>query len=434
MRRVLIVSPHFPPINAPDHQRVRMALPWFRRFGWEPVVLCVRTQDVEGFRDPNLARTIPRSVRVIRTKAVSPRLTRPFGFGSLALRALPTLRRAGDQLLAQEHFDLVFFSTTMFTTMTLGSRWKRKYGVPYVLDFQDPWLSTFYDRPNAPPPPGGALRYGVAKYLARRNEPGAVRQADHIISVSPTYPEVLKERYSDVPGSRFTVLPFGGPEHDFRFVEKAGVRQTIFNPDDGLRHWVYVGRGGGDMQPVLRVFFKELARSVDREPLLRDRLMLHFVGTSYAIGGRATQTVMPVATACGVESMVREHTSRIPYHESLRVMMDSDLVMLIGSTDASYTASKLYPCMLTRRPILGLFHQNSSVVSIMEECKAGRVVAFGNDGPEHCGGEFRSAIEWALKAPREYSEFTRRSAVRRYTAQSMTKTLCGVFDRIAGSE
>ena len=27
-RRVLIVSPHFPPINAPDHQRVRMSLPY----------------------------------------------------------------------------------------------------------------------------------------------------------------------------------------------------------------------------------------------------------------------------------------------------------------------------------------------------------------------------------------------------------------------
>ncbi len=34
MKRVLIISPHFPPINAPDCQRVRMSLPYYRRYGW----------------------------------------------------------------------------------------------------------------------------------------------------------------------------------------------------------------------------------------------------------------------------------------------------------------------------------------------------------------------------------------------------------------
>jgi len=41
MKRVLIVSPNFPPINAPDMQRVRMSLPFYRDNGWEPVVLAV---------------------------------------------------------------------------------------------------------------------------------------------------------------------------------------------------------------------------------------------------------------------------------------------------------------------------------------------------------------------------------------------------------
>ena len=36
MRRVLLVSPHFPPTNAPDHQRVRMSLPFYREHGWAP--------------------------------------------------------------------------------------------------------------------------------------------------------------------------------------------------------------------------------------------------------------------------------------------------------------------------------------------------------------------------------------------------------------
>ena len=37
MRRVLIVSPSFPPISAADLHRVRMSLPYYREFGWEPI-------------------------------------------------------------------------------------------------------------------------------------------------------------------------------------------------------------------------------------------------------------------------------------------------------------------------------------------------------------------------------------------------------------
>src|SRR5689334_3002251 len=109
MGRVLIVTPHFPPVNAPDPHRVRMALPFFRDHGWEPVVLTVDPDFVEGVRDPFLEKTIPAGTRIIRTKAISVALTRFFGIRSLALRSMGALRQAGDALLRSEKFDLVFF-------------------------------------------------------------------------------------------------------------------------------------------------------------------------------------------------------------------------------------------------------------------------------------------------------------------------------------
>ena len=70
VKTILIVSPHFPPINAPDHQRVRMALPFFKECGWEPVVLAVNPEHVEGVRDPLLAQTLPSDLRVVWTEAL----------------------------------------------------------------------------------------------------------------------------------------------------------------------------------------------------------------------------------------------------------------------------------------------------------------------------------------------------------------------------
>src|SRR5882724_13534753 len=107
--RVLIVSPHFPPINAPDHQRIRMALPYLSEFGWDATVLAVDARYVEGVRDPLLEKTIPAGIPVVRTRALSPKWTRMFGVGSLALRALMFLRLAGNKLLAGEpKFDVIF--------------------------------------------------------------------------------------------------------------------------------------------------------------------------------------------------------------------------------------------------------------------------------------------------------------------------------------
>src|SRR5205814_1521997 len=184
IKRVLIVSPHFPPFNRPDHQRCRTALPFLEEYGWKAAVLAVHAKYVEGVEDPLLEKTFPATTRIVRTRALSVRLTRLFGLGSVALRALPFLWMAGNKLLRNERtFDLIFFSTTMFPVLILGPLWKRKYGIPYVVDYQDPWHSDYYNRTRTTPP-GGRLKYWVSCLIARVLEPLVVRSADEFVVVS----------------------------------------------------------------------------------------------------------------------------------------------------------------------------------------------------------------------------------------------------------
>ncbi|HSY53075.1 MAG TPA: hypothetical protein VK785_01440, partial [Opitutaceae bacterium] len=153
-KRLLIISPHFPPVNAPDAQRARISLPYFREFGWEPVVLAVDPRHVPGLHQSRLASALPTDVTVHRCGALPARLTRLAGLGSLGPRAWLHLRGAGARLLRREHFDLVFFSTTQFLTFTLGAAWKKKFSTPFIVDVQDPWRTDYYERPGSPPPPG----------------------------------------------------------------------------------------------------------------------------------------------------------------------------------------------------------------------------------------------------------------------------------------
>jgi hypothetical protein len=429
--RVLIVSPHFPPVNAPDHQRVRMSLPYLAEFGWEAHVLAVAPEQVEAGRDDDLLCTIPDTTPVTRVGAIPLRLTRRFGFGSLGLRAFRALDRAGARLLRQGAFDLVYFSTTIFAAMSLGLRWKRRLGIPYVLDMQDPWLSDYYAQ-NGVRPPGGRLRYGFARWLARRSEPRAIRGAGHIICVSPAYPEMLRSRYPDVGADRFSVLPFGASQRDMEVVKERGVRQTIFDPTDGCLHWIYLGRGGADMAKALRGLFLAL-RSLRGEHPQLERLRLHFVGTSYAGSGRAERTVQPLAQELGVGDLVTEQPERIPYLQGLALIQASDAVLVIGSDDPGYSASKVYPCILSRRPLLAILHEASLAGSVVTECRAGSVVPFASgQSPESLVERIRPELRQLLDRTPGAPVGTDWSAFARYSAREMTRRQCAVFDQVRG--
>jgi hypothetical protein len=77
-KRVLIVAPHFPPINAPDHQRVRMALPYLAVEGWQAEVLAVETRFIEAALDAELESTLPPDLPIHRTRRGRTAGPRPF--------------------------------------------------------------------------------------------------------------------------------------------------------------------------------------------------------------------------------------------------------------------------------------------------------------------------------------------------------------------
>lgn len=427
-RRVLIVSPHFPPVNAPDHQRVRTALPYLAELGWEAEILTIDPTTVPHPQDPLLGQTLPTGLPIHATAALPKRVTGLVGLGNVGWRALPYLAQVGNRLLAQRSFDLVFFSTTIFPVMILGPYWRQRFGVPFVVDFQDPWRVEA--APAGQQRPGGRLKYAFDKFLAAVCEPRVMRRVSQVVSVSPAYPKVLQQRYPWLRADQFAVLPFGAPEADFAQLPQLPLKQTHFDPQDGRQHWVYVGRGGPDMALAVQGLFLGLQEVRSHLPNLASQLHLHFIGTSYAPPELATKTIEPIAIACGVADLVTEHPQRVPYFEAQKLLTDSDAVLLIGSADASYTASKLYPAMLAKKPILAIFHADSSVVDILRQTQAGQVVTFDRQtSPEQLAQQLISPLQTLLAHPRHTLPATDWGAFAPYTAHAMTKTLCQVFDR-----
>jgi len=419
MKRVLIVSPHFPPVNAPDMHRVRMSLPYYRDSGWTPYVLTVAPAAQEQPVDPTLLDFVPDDLVVRRTGALPLSLTRPFGIGNEGLRALVPLYRAGSRMIRTYRIDVVFFSTTMFVVTTLGRMWKRRFGVPFVVDLQDPWYTTYYDdRPRHERPP----KYAAVQRMHRRLERWTMKRVDQLIAVSPGYLTTLRERYPWISEARCTTIPFGASERDFDVAMAHGGTTHA----DGWRG-VYVGAGGTIMGTAARILFRAFAGGLAHEERFR-RVSLEFTGTSYAPAGQAKPSLTPIAAEEGVGDRVRESTGRIGYQDALRTLRSAGFLVLMGSDDPDYNASKVFTYLLAQRPLVAIVHEASPMADMLRRSGTNIVVTFSNRedvaGPAtRLEGEWASLLRRMPDAPVPGLE-----AVQPYLAPALTRAQCAVLD------
>ena len=427
MRRVLIVSPHFPPTNAPDCQRVRMSLPYFRENGWKPVVLAVDAAGVAGPQDPLLASTVPGDIAIHRVGAMPDWWMRRVGVGNIAYRAWSRLKAAGDRLLREGNFELVYFSTTQFVATALGRHWRREFGVPFVVDIQDPWRTDYYERPGAPRPPGG-WKYRIARWQAARLEERSWHDAAGFVSVSDDYLAQLRARYAWFAAKPVAVIPFGAPELDYEFTRQHHDIAPAFSRQPGVVHLVSVGAVGPIMRTALEYLFAGLRNLRATAPEDATRLRLHFIGTSYAPGSRAELSVLPIAQACGVAELVREQPNRVGYFTAIQTMLAADAIIIPGSDDPAYNPSKLAACFLAQKPTLALTPAGSAMDRIVRELGFATVASWpAPEGVTPVTEFLRQFLAHPVVVAPATPNWTLFNATQ--TARVRTRQQCELFDR-----
>lgn len=429
LKNLLIITPHFPPVNSADMHRVRQSLPYYREFGWNPVIITVDPKYIESYNlDPLLSETIPSDIKIHKVGAFSAKATRKFGLGSLSMRAYLQIKKRGNELLRKEKFDLIFFSTTAFHVMALGPGWKKKFGIPFILDFQDPWRNDYYlSKPASERPPKFLISYRIDKKL----ESATVPYADGIISVSSAYCDTFKERYENFQQTRCRVIPFGASKYDFEIMQKE-VHKTAAKLVDGKINIVYIGRGGHDMKTALEIVFESFKKGLHENPSLFKEVRFSFIGTSYALPGQGQKTIEPLADEMGIREYVTEITDRIPYFDTLYLLKKAEILLVPGSNDNTYTASKIYPYILAEKPMLALFHKDSSVITVLKDVGISSFVTFDSENVSDelvvsFYGEMKKMLE--NRTPVHLNQH----AFEPYTAKNRAKEQADFFDEVVGS-
>jgi hypothetical protein len=420
-RRVVLVAPEFPPYNSAGSHRPRLFAKHLPTLGWTPTVLTVRPDQFEGPLDPMLERLLGAELEVIRTGAlpVQPlRVIGDLGLRTLAphARQLWTLARSGGADAA------VLFGPPWFS-FALGPYVLRRAGVPYIVDYIDPWFSD-WTATHAFPRKGWFYHRAAAAI-----EPAVLRCAAHVTAVSEGILDDLRARYQWLDRSRMTAMPYGAEPADFDASSRLGVNPPDFTDADGNVTVAFTGA----IQPTSRALVDVVLRAVARlraadSPLGR-RLRLRCYGTSNLTWGHRQYAVLPAARALGLDDCVSEIAERVPYLQAIAVLRACHIVLVMGSTDSYYHASKLYPAMVSGRPILALCHRDASIARVVQDTGAGMCVTFRSteEVPRLDGAIADALVALSARGPGGIPA----ARLEPFTARQSARVLAAILDQVA---
>ena len=197
MKNVLLVAYQFPPRGGTPVQRPAKFAKYLPAFGYRPLVL-TRTydreltdtdatlmKDVEGIDVfhcrgwERLVVDLPRKLKL--NPLVSFWLCPDKG----VLAWVPSAVRAARRIAAEHPLSAIWTTVDPFSNVLLGARLKKIFGVPWVVDYRDPWT----DESRAVWPTKLHYRW------AERQERRALAYADAIVVVTPGMKELLVRRY-----------------------------------------------------------------------------------------------------------------------------------------------------------------------------------------------------------------------------------------------
>lgn len=372
MKRLALVSGHFPPSNLVGAQRARLWSRYLPEFGWEPIVVTGDPAQYEERPDPDLEMLLAPELRVLHAPTLPIRPVRVVG--DLGVRAFWGVYQVLSRLAARREIDFVLVTIPSNFLAPVGRLVHARHGVPFGIDYQDPWVNRW---PGVEKPFSRAwMSYSLSKVL----EPIAVHGASLITGMAPGYVAGMLERNPEVAATAVvTCMPMGIAPEDYDLVRRLERPTFLFDPGDGNFHMIYAGALLPAGIVVLDSFLEGLRVLKERHPAMAARLRVQFVGTGSAPDDPNGHRVLPRARSAGVDDMVDEHPQRIGYVDALNHLTRSDAVLVIGSTEAHYTPSKVFQAMLSGRPLLALLHEDSSAVEMVRQSRTGTVLTLAEE-------------------------------------------------------
>lgn len=365
--RVALVAAHFVPSNLASVHRSRLWSLHLREFDWEPIIVTTHWDHYEEQIEKDLMELVPPDLKVIRTKSFG---TRPIRLvGDLGVRAFRAHRRALCELAQSNGVDFVHITIPSNFSALLGRSVRRKTGVPYGIDYIDPWVHEF---------PGSRKLFTKAwasARLAEWLEPWAVRDASLITGINRRYFQGVLDRNPHLMRQAVLAeMPYGGSEADHDCVRRHPRPAKLFAAHAGKFNLIYAGAMLPQGYAVLERLLESLVLLRKRRSDLGKMFHLHFVGTGKSPNDPQGFNIRPRIERHGLSDCVSETPLRMPYLDVLNHLHAASGILVMGSTEPHYSPSKVFQSVMSRRPVFALLHRDSTAVGVLQAARAGQLV------------------------------------------------------------
>src|SRR5688500_3483061 len=211
MKRLLMVAFHFPPLAGSSGIQRTLSfarhLPWY---GWEPLILSAHPRAYERIsgallKDVHPATIVERAFALDSARHLSV-LRRYPGFAARPDRWLTWWLGAvpkGLAMIRKYRPDAIWSTYPIATAHAIGHTLHRLSGLPWVADFRDPMAQDGY--------PADPKTWKSFEKIERRT----VHNAVSCVFVTSGAARMYRERYAELPETRFTVIENGYEEEIF---------------------------------------------------------------------------------------------------------------------------------------------------------------------------------------------------------------------------
>ncbi len=354
MKNILIIYPHWPPSNLTGVHRPRLISNFLHQFGWHPIILTVKSKYYEEKPDYDIIKTVNPKTEVIYTEAKP--IRKPRIIGDIGLRAFKYLKHQALKIIQNKKIDFIWIPIPSFYVAVLGRILHEKTGIPYGIDYIDPWIRNISNRKN--------LRAILSNIAAHILEPYAIKKASVISGVAKEYYlPALKRNFKQNKYPLNVAMPYGFDPNDHKItlsnlkypwendnIEKPIIYAGAFLPMSGL---------------YTNLLFKSIKELID-ERKIKPNFKLYFIGT----GKYPYKSISDYAKENQIQNLVKEIPERYPYLHILNFLAKAYGILVIGTTEKHYTASKIFQSLLSQRPIFAIFHHQSTTVNILKNANA----------------------------------------------------------------
>ncbi|HAD97717.1 MAG TPA: hypothetical protein DCG19_09950 [Cryomorphaceae bacterium] len=382
MKRVLIISYYWPPAGGISVLRSLKFAKYLHQMGWEVVVYAPENADYPLIAEGNL-RDIPEEIEVIRGKILEPfaafkklsgrrpddsanpvyqRDKKSSIVDSLSIwvranffipdaRALwirPSVKRLS-QYLRRKPVHVLLTDGPPHTNTVIAARLSKKFNIPWLADFQDPWTQVDYYK---------MMKIsGPADWIHKKMEQSVFRTAKHITIVSPSW----KKDLESIGAQNVSVVYWGYDEDDFKDISP--------DPDPGTFTIIHAGTVGFDRLP--NAFIDQINLLVKQLP--DQKIEVLFYGpVDYELKEQVHQL--------GLEKVVL-FKGNIERKAMLKKLMECDLqLLLLNKADNAMgrLPGKLYEYLRVKKPIMGLGLPGSDADHILQNTGTGKVLNYND--------------------------------------------------------